>query len=149
MPMTYDTAYKTITDHLLTQWDALTPSIVGTPAAPELRFAGIEKPGAPGTTFARFVMDPVSSPRNALRNAEHGQRYENNGIIIVQLLYARDVIDGAERLRKLATAVQNIFRDPAFPGCFIFSNIRVNNLTSEPSFLRANVLLEYQFDELT
>jgi hypothetical protein len=147
MALTFDQAYTVITDHLQTQWTALTPAIVG--SVPELRFDGVEKPGVPETTFARFVMSEVSSPRNTLRNAEYGQRFENNGIIILQLLVDRTEITAASIARKLGDMAKNIFRDPAFPGCFIFRNIRVNTLESEPKFLRRNVIVEYQFDELT
>lgn len=147
MALTFDEAYTVITDHLQVQWALLTPAIVGT--VPELRFEDIEKPDIPTATFARFVMSEVSSPQASMRNAEYGQRYENNGIILVQLLIYRDTGKPAEIARKLGTMTKNIFRDPAFPGCFIFQNIRVNTLESEPRYLRRNVIVEYQFDELT
>lgn len=146
MPLTYDEAYTIITDHFGTEWAAGSNDIVGTPL--ELRFAGIEENAVPVASIARFVMEPVSSPRNAYRNAEYGQRFENNGIIIVQLLVARSSAKAAEHVRLLSSMVMNIFRDPSFPGCFIFRNIRVNNLAPEETFLRANVIIEYQFDEL-
>lgn len=147
MALTFDQAYTVITDHLQIQWTALTPAIVG--SVPELRFEDVEKKEIPTTTFARFVMSEVSSPRNSLRNAEYGQRFENNGIIILQMLIDRDNIDAADTARKLGQVAKDIFRDPTFPGCFIFRNIRVNRLESEPKFLRRNLIVEYQFDELT
>lgn len=146
MALTYDEAYLAITSHFQSKWDAGTTAIVG--MVPEVRYAGIEKPDVPVKTFARFVMEPVTNPRSTLRNAEYGQRFENNGIIIVQLLVRRVDETAAKQVRKLGMFAQNIFRDPAFPGCFIFRNIRINNLEPEPSFLRANVVTEYQFDEL-
>jgi hypothetical protein len=144
---TYDTAYTIITEHFTARWTALTPAIVG--SVPELRFMDVEKAAIPAGTFARFVMDPVSSPQASLRNGEFGQRYENNGIIIIQLLVWKANVQAAEQQRKLGTMCQNIFRDPAFPGCFIFTNIRVNKLTAEADYFRTNVLVDYQFDELT
>lgn len=147
MPVTYDQAYTQITEHVLSLWDAITVAIVGT--ACELRFMGVEKATLPNGTFGRFVMDPVDRPRNALRNAEHGQRFENNGIIIVQLLIDRQDEKAASIARLLGQEIQSIFTDPAFPGCYIFRNVRINNLQPEPKYLRVNVTLEYQFDEIT
>ena len=147
MALTFSEAYTVITDHLQVQWAALTPAIVG--FVPELRFEDVELKEVPTTTFARFVMSEVSSPRNSLRNAEYGQRFENNGIIIVQFMIDRDSVEAASFARDLGQMGKDIFRNPAFPGCFIFRNIRVNRLESEPKFLRRNLIVEYQFDELT
>lgn len=146
MPTTYNEAYVQITDHFAEKWEEQTQVILG--FIPEVRYDRVEKGAIPTTTFARFVMEPVSNPRNALRNAEHGQRFENNGIIIVQLLVTRDDEQAALHSRLLGAMVQNIFRDPAFPGCYIFRNIRINNLEPEDRYLRTNVVLEYQFDEI-
>lgn len=148
MALTFDEAYDMITARLITQWALGTPAIVGT--VPELRFEDVEKAGAsvPKKTFGRFVMNQVTGPQASLRNGEHGQRYENNGIIIVQLLIERKNETDAKVARQLSKLVVDIFRDPTFPGCFIFRNIRVPRLEPEPTFLRRNVVLEYQFDEL-
>lgn len=147
MATTYDAAYTEITNRFIAEWTAGAPAIVGT--VPEIRFAGVEKPEVPTVTFGRFVMNPVSAPQATQRNGEFGMRYEHNGIIIVQLLIRRNRVDAEEIARKLAMLVQRIFRDPRFPGCYIFRNVRINNLEPEDSFLRKNVVMEYQFDELT
>lgn len=151
MAYTYDEAYTLITDQFRTRWGAEAAAIVGSVDAPEIRYAGVEKPDIPNRTFGRFVMDPVTNPQASLRNAEFGQRYENNGVIIIQLLVRISEFDTkAESVaRKLAMLAQDIFRDPAFPGCFIFRNVRINNLAPEAQFIRKNVIAEYQFDELT
>lgn len=145
MSVTYNEAYDQITGRLVEQWALMTPAIVG--MVPELRFQDVEEAAIPSGTFARFVMDPVSEPQSALRNGEHGQRYEANGIIIVQLLVKRKGDpEAGKKMRLLATGTQDIFRDPAFPGCYIFRNVRPNRLEPEPSYLRTNVIVEYQFD---
>lgn len=146
MAVTYDEAYTQITGHFLTEWAARAPAIVG--MVPEIRFEDIELTNPPTDTFGRFVMNPVTSPQASLRNGEFGQRYENNGIIIVQLLIRRVDVSDASKARQLAEVAQSIFRDPSFPGCYIFQNTRINTLQPEPSFLRKNVITEYQFDEL-
>lgn len=146
MALTFDEAYTIITDRLISEWTAGAPVIVGT--VPELRFEDVEKKDVPTATFGRFVMNQVSGPQGSIRNGEFGQRYENNGIIIVQLLIKRVDETDASIARKLSQLVVDIFRDPAFPGCFIFQNTRVQRLEPEPSFLRRNIVTEYQFDEL-
>lgn len=147
MAHTYSEAYTIVSEHVLAKWNADVPAIVGK-AAPELRFQDVKVESKFVDTGARFVMDSVSNPQSTLRNAEHGQRYENNGIIILQLFVKSDVKVAAERMRNLGDYCKSIFRDPAFPGCFIFRNIRVNRVEPEPQLLRANVIVEYQFDEL-
>lgn len=146
MALSYDEAYDAITTYFTAEWAAKADDIVG--YVPDIRFAGIEEKEKPTVTFVRFVMNPVSSPQSTLRNAEYGQRYENNGIIIVQLLVERKSVQAEAQARKLAQVAQGIFRDPGFPGCFIFRNIRINNLEPEATWLRKNVITEYQFDEL-
>lgn len=148
MAYTFDGAYTAVTDYVLAAWLAGVPAIVGIPN-PELRFQDVERDTKFQHTGARFVMDSVTNPQSSLRNAEFGQRYANNGIIIVQLLVKRGQVDAAERMRKLGDYLKDIFRNPAFPDGFILQNIRVNRLEPEPDFLRANVIVEYQFDELT
>lgn len=148
MAYTYTEAYDIITGHVLTKWNADVPAIVGI-ANPELRFQDVQLDTKFEQTGARFVMDSVTNPQASLRNGEHGQRYENNGIIIVQCLVLRTAVDDNRKAQRLAEYVQGIFRDPAFPGCFIFTNVRINRLSPEPNFIRRNVVCEYQFDELT
>jgi hypothetical protein len=148
MALTFTEAYVIITDHLQSLWDANVPAIVGIPD-PDLRYQDIELAKKFEKTGARFVMDSVTNPQASLRNGEHGQRYENNGIIIVQCLVLRTSVEDNDRAQKLAEYVQSIFRDPAFPGCFIFRNVRINRLEPEANFYRRNVALEYQFDEIT
>jgi len=148
MAYTFDEAYTLITDHLQTKWDADVPAIVGI-AAPELRYEDVKLKEKFTNTGARFVMSSVTNPQANMRNGEFGQRYENNGVIIVQCLILNDTVKAAETARKLSEYVQSIFRDPTFPGCFIFRNVRINRVEPEPQFLLRNVVAEYQFDELT
>lgn len=149
MAYTFTEAYTIITDHLQAAWDAGIPAIVGIPN-PELRYQDIKLKEKFTDTGARFVMDSVTNPQSSLRNGEFGQRYENNGIIIIQCLYRiKNGVEENDKVQAMAEYLQNVFRDPAFPGCFIFQNVRINRLDPEPQFLRRNVIIEYQFDELT
>jgi hypothetical protein len=148
MAVTYDEAYEQITTRFLTQWAAGAPAILGVGIVPEIRFADDEKKDVPVDTFGRFVMNGVSNPQASLRNAEYQTRYENNGVIIIQLLVKRGLVVAPKQARRLAELAQSIFRDPTFPGCYIFQNTRIQNLDPEPAFLRKNIVTEYQFDEL-
>jgi hypothetical protein len=145
----FDEGYKEVTTRFIEQWEMLAPAIVGMVTAPEIRFQDVELPEPPDETFGRFVMDEVQAPQATMRNAEFGQRFTHYGIIIVQLLIRKRDEGSAEMARKLAECARGIFIDPTFPGCYIFQNVRINNLAPEPQFIRRNVVAEYQFDETT
>lgn len=143
-----DTVYREITDHVIARWPVIAAPIVG--YTPDLRFQDVEESEIPTATFARFVMDPVMSGDSSFRNGEHGKRYQEEGIIIIQLLvWRKENPEAAEHMRRLGEACKAMFRDPAFPGCYIFRNVRLNRLEPETSYLRANMIAEYEYDQLT
>jgi len=148
MPTTYSEAYDTITNRLLADWPTVAADIVGIGAdAPELRFTGVEVGAIPQTYFARFTMRSVLERQATLRNGED-QRYTSSGVIFVQVFAPKSDQQAAERLRRLAEAAKGIFRGKTFDGCIWFRNMRINDLDPEEKFLRANVVGEYEYDEI-
>lgn len=146
MPITIDEAYTIVTDAFTVGWNAGAPAIVGT--VPPIRFTGIETGDIPKTDFARFTFQPVLERQATLRNGEYGQRYESEGLIIVQVFTARVNAQAYAHGRKLARMARDIYRGKDLGGCFLFRNVRINPLDPEPSFLRWNMVAEYQFDEI-
>jgi len=152
MPCDFETAYDTITNRVLAEWDAATIAVVGFPV--EMRFKGVEptdkggKIVVPKTHFARFSMLQVVEPEITIRNGEFGKRYEHMGNIIIQCFAERQNIRAEEIGRKLARAALDIFRGNEFDGGINFHNCRVNDLEPEQKFQRFNMVAEYHFDEI-
>lgn len=148
MPTTYSEAYDTITNKLILDWATNAANIVGTMTpAPELRFTDVEKGEIPEGYFARFTMQPVFERQRTFRNGED-QRYQSSGVIIIQVFAPRSDQQGAERQRLLAEVARGIFRGKTFDGCIWFRNVRINRLDAEAKYLRTNVVMEYEFDEI-
>lgn len=149
MTTTYNEAYDTITNRLISEWATNAANIVGTnpTPAPELRFARVEKAAVPTTHFARFTMQPVGEPQATFRNGEV-QRYTATGLIHLQVFGWRDDDKAAEYLRLLSQIGQSIFRGKVFDGCIWFRNVRINHLEPEQKYYRDTVVGEYEFDTI-
>lgn len=149
MPITYEEAYDGITNRLIDEWATNAANIVGNPiAAPELRFTGNEVGAIPKTYFARFTMNPVLEGQSTHRNGEGNQRYTAVGNIFLQVFSPRSDERATEYGRKLAVVGRDIFRGKRFASCIWFRNVRINWLDPEEKFLRANVVGEYEYDEV-
>ena len=146
MPTDYNTAYKTITNHLLAKWPGAVAGIVD--STPEIRFTGVEKGDIPSTYFARFTMQPVFEEQATFRNGED-KRYTASGLILLQVFAPRHAGPVAYEIgRKLAVAGQSIFRGQTLDGCIILRNVRINWLAPEDAWHRATVIGEYEYDEI-
>jgi hypothetical protein len=148
MPTTYEDAYDTITNELISFWQVQADNYDENGAeAPELRFANVQENAVPKASFARFSMNPVTERQETFRNGI--KRYTSYGVLILQVFaYSPDNPNVAQHLRKLATVGKLAFRGKSFAGCIWFRNVRINNLDPEPTFARANVIAEYEFDEI-
>lgn len=148
----YNTAYKTVTDHLIEYWEANAVNVVkASSPAPELRFTGVEDGNIPKTHFARFTMRPVlerqSTMRTQIADGSKPQRYTTQGTIILQVFAPRSVT-AEEELRKLSNVGKKAFRGRSLDGCIWFRNVRINALDPEAAFLRKNVVAEFEYDEI-
>jgi hypothetical protein len=145
--MDYNTAYKTITDRVLSEWSTRSTQAVG--KAVEMRFKGIEKK-LPEAMFARFTMKPVLERQSSHRGGTDApQRYRSSGLIFIQVFSPKSNGQIAEeQTRKLAQAAKAIFRGKTFDGCIEFRNVRIVDLEDENQYLRKNMIAEYEYDEI-
>lgn len=146
MPMTLEEAYIAAKDAFTTGWNAGAAAIVG--SVPPIRYTGVETGDIPDSHFTRFTFQPVLERQATLRNGELGQRYESEGLIIVQVFTWRKEARALEFGRKLGSMSKNIYRGKDLGCGFLFRNVRVNYLDPEPKYLRWNMIAEYQFDEI-
>lgn len=149
MPTTWEAAYTVLTNALIAGVVGMGTD-AGLDADPTLRFAGVEKGEIPDAPFMRWNMNPVLERQATFRTggADKSQRYRITGAIIIQCFVPRRIETGEEGLRRMATATKLLFRGTQFDGCVWARNVRVNKLDPEPKYLRANVVMEYEYDEV-
>lgn len=153
MPTTPEAAYTTITNRLIADWATDAANWDGAAAAaPLLLFAGNEKEDIPKTHFARFSMQNVLERQRTFRNgdpADGNARYVTAGVIFVQVFAPRSRITALQECRYLATAARDIFRGQTFDGGIKFRNVRVVDVEPEKNFVRKNVVMEFEYDEIS
>jgi hypothetical protein len=153
MPTTWEAAYDDLTDALIAGVVGLGASS-NLPADPTVRFTGVEQGAIPKDAYLRFTMNPVlerqATFRANLPDGSKPQRYTATGVIIIQCFVPRHLAETAEEsLRLLSTSVKKLYRGKQFgDSCVWVRNVRVNKLDPEPTFLRANVVGEYEYDEI-
>lgn len=148
MPTTLEGAYDTVSAKFETDWNANAAGFYTGASAPPIRWDGQEKGPIPKGYFCRFSMQMVLGRQRTFRNGED-QRFVSAGVLYIQIFAPRDGDQLAKgRLRKLAAIGQKIFRGKTFDGCILFRNVRVVDLEPEESYHRANVVMEFEFDEI-
>lgn len=153
MPTTPEAAYTTIVNRFIAEWATDAAGWDGgVAAAPELRFHGVEKGPIPKDHFARFAMMNVLERQRTFRNGDPvdgNARYVTAGNIFIQVFAPRSRETALQECRYLATAARNIFRGQSFDGCILFRNVRVVDLDDEKNFVRKNVVMEFEYDEIS
>lgn len=147
MPTTYDEAYDVLTNTLIAGVVGM-GALAKLPADPALRFDDVEKSDIPKDAFLRFTMNPVLERQATFRNPEGKQLYDSQGVFIIQCFVPRKLKTCAENLRLLSTRVKLLYRGNQLDGCVWARNVRVNKLDPEDNFVRANVVAEYEFEEV-
>lgn len=132
----------------LTAWNANAAAIVG--YIPEARYENVEVSSDLDMSkyWVRLSVKPVTDEQATLRNANFGQCYDGNGIIIFQLFGPKSIGDSNWDIIDLAQLIKNTFRAHSTAGNVWFRNTREQILDPEPDWYRINVVSEYQFREL-
>lgn len=151
MPTTWEEAYDVMTDTLIAGLNGMHTAI-GISVDPDVRFMGVKLqagvPEIPKTAFVRFNMNPVLEHQSSLRNGNSGTMYTTSGVFILQCFMPKDDVKGEEHLRRFANAVKKVYRGNPLDGCVWARNMRVNKLDPEENFLRANVVGDYEYEEV-
>ena len=131
-----------------TGWNAAMPAIVGTNH--ELRYYGIKyQTEVPVTKFwGRLSIQTVMEEQTTLRNST-GKRYTSYGTMILVLFVPTIEAQAATKLDQIAEALRNIFRVCTPADNVQFARARINdNIDPEAAWLRANVIAEWQYDQI-
>ena len=150
MPTTYTAAVDTMFALFKAAWDAETTAIVG--YVPEVRWQNVPEKTKPDPDkfWARVSQQPVTSRQSSLSNcvgSPQQRRYESSGVLFVQLFFPKSDDEAADKGRRLAVLARAAYRGKTVGG-IEFKNVRINELSPQESWFRANVVAEYEFDEL-
>lgn len=134
------------------------PSIVGVLGyMPEIRMPRIvyKAPIDPSVHWGRLSIQSVMSSQAAFvgyvpesDGAAKRKKYEESGLVFVQLFGPKQDVEAAERQDQLAQIIRAAFRSASIPGKVWFRNARINDLDDEDEMLRLNVVAEYEYNEI-
>jgi hypothetical protein len=139
-------AYDTITNHVIDVWPTAAAGIMAS-GVPALFFEGVEQADPPKDYFVRFSMQPVLEKQATFMNGED-KRYTMSGVVYLQVYCPRSDERAVERRNLIATVGKKLFRGEALDGCIWFRNVRIQWLDPVASFIRANVVADFEFDEI-
>lgn len=156
---TFVTAREEICARFDQHWQIHAPLIVGAlDYLPEIRMPRIvyPKPINPAVHWGRLSIQSVMSSQSAFVSyapAEAGaakrKKYEESGLVFVQLFGPKNEIEAAEQQDYLAQIARSAFRGESLPGKVWFRNARINDLEDEDEMLRLNVVAEYEYNEIS
>lgn len=142
------TARDQICEHFDTHWQANAAGIVG--YIPEIRFPRIvyKDPVNPSVHWGRLSLQTVNS-RQAAFGCNGQKKYEEVGLVFVQLFGPISEVEAGEQQDKFAKIARAAFRGISLPGKVWFRRARINDLEAEDQMLRLNVVAEYEYNEVT
>ena len=130
-------------------WQANAAGIVG--YVPEVRFPRIVYPTPinPAVHWARLSIQSVMAQQSAFCGYGNGaKKYEESGLVFVQLFGPRNEVEAAEQQDKFAQIARAAFRGISLPGKVWFRNARINNVGDEDQMIRLNVVADYYYNEI-
>lgn len=133
-------------------WLAGTTAVAG--YVPELRWQGKElatKPD-PKKYWARASVQRVTEEQATISNcvdAPGQKRFEIGGFLMLQIFCPKIEIAAQVKGAALAEVAKRAFRGKhTSPGNVWFHNVRINELKPDDSYVRFNVVAEFEFDEI-
>lgn len=148
--MTPDTARDVIFALLADSWTsaALTP-ICG--YVPEMRWQGVEEPTTMPVDqiWGRASLQFVNEYQATLRNGDDDtRRFRHEGLVFVQVFAPRGLGDSFIVGRNVADHAKKCFRGKSTEGIWL-RNAKATELEPDTAHYRWNVVVEFEFDEVT
>jgi hypothetical protein len=97
--------------------------------------------------YCKVSQQTVNEDQSALKC--QNKRYENNGLIFVQIFCPSSDVAAKEKGRLLAVVARDAFRGNKTSGGVVFHKTRIQELLPQNGAERFNVVSEYQYDEST
>jgi len=125
-----------------------TPAAVIVGYAPELRWQNNQPSKLPDTSkyWCRLSTQSVVSGQKTLASPK--RRFQHDGLLFVQLFAPTSDTQGQTKLNQLAELAKNVYEGKATAGNIWFRNVRIVPLSADGKAYRANVVSEYQYDEI-
>ena len=145
----FPTAREKMCEHFETHWQANAAGLIE--YTPEIRFPRVVYKDAinPALHWGRMSLQTVMSNQAAFCGYENGKKkYEESGIVIIQLFAPKDRVEAAEEQDKFAQIARAAFRGRNAPGKVWFRRARINDIPDEKEMLRLNVVAEYEYNEI-
>lgn len=120
------------------------------PYVPEVVWGNVERkdPNDNAVHWARFNQTVVDTKQTTFRNVEGQVRYTEYGNIIIQLFFSKSAFE-TDIDRKLSVIARDLFRGRNVRANSVwYKRARIKPLDPEEAFFRANVITDYQFDEI-
>jgi hypothetical protein len=119
-------------------------------ADPGLRYSGDtsganKTPVANDKYWARISRSIVDERQETLRNGVGQRRFVTNGLVFVQLFSPVTDSKAQDNMDKIAELVRNDFRTYQGAECEFTSAAINDTIPSEPAWLRANIVSNYQY----
>ena len=124
------------------------PLIVG--YVPETVYQGVDKgEKTPLDKFWQMAQVQTVDEEQTTFRSSSAKRYTTYGFALFQLFAPRNDAESWLKLKEFAKAIRNGFRGKTTPGHIVFRNARCQELTPEDTFHRINVVVEFEYDEIS
>lgn len=122
------------------------------PYMPEVRYSDLEANGVPDQSkvWVRYTAKNIGSPQKAICadvSAPGNRRFENFGVIMIDIFVPRSDIQGNQKGPKLANMIAKGFKNQTENG-IVFRNSTPTQKDHETSFFVYGVTCEYEFNSI-
>lgn len=152
MSATPQQARKSILALIWSVWEAKAPAIVS--PLPEMRWQGVEEAGLPGALkFWARASTQLATTRQSAHIMPDGPtgspvEYSSNGVVFVQIFAPMKARDSYAKGELLAALAQCMFMATETSSGVWFRNPRINELPSDGTWYRWNVIADFQFNQV-
>lgn len=153
MSLTPQQARKEIFARVDSVWKAKAPAIIAPAAAPEMRYQGVEEGASPGSTkyWARASTQGATTRQSAHMMDGPGQspvEFLSEGAVFIQIFAPMSEKGSYAKGELLAEAAQCMFMATETASGVWFRNPRINELPSDGTWYRWNVIADFQFNQV-
>lgn len=130
-------------------WQANAGSVTGYVPAIMMPRIVYSTPINPAVHWGRLSIQSVMASQAAFCGYGNGaKKYQESGLVFVQLFGPRNKIEAAEQQDRLAQVARSSFRGISLPGKVWFRQARINSVPDENEMLRLNVVADYYYNEI-
>lgn len=144
----YKAAIDSIFALFMAYWNANSTDILD--EAPAIYWQGIEEAAKPDSSkyWIRISQQTIEEVQKSFTAENSRKRFQISGLVFVQLFCPKTDSQAFNNGRQLAVVARNAFRGNKTSAGVWFRNAVIKELSSEESYHRFNIVVEYQYDEM-